>query len=660
MCGIAGIYSPEKSSPSERTLRRMLYHLQHRGPDEFGIYLASEIGFAHARLSIIDIATGQQPMCNEDGSLWIVFNGEIFNYIELKENLLSRGHVFKTGSDTEVILHQYEEEGPASLNAFNGQFAFAIWDTRKRELFLARDRIGICPLFYTKTGREFIFASEAKAILSHDGVSRQIDATSLDDVFTFWFPISSRSAFRGINEIPPGHYMKIGKEGEVVRRYWDLPEGGDFGDGRDEKYYAEGLRDLLVDSTRLRLRADVPVGAYLSGGLDSSVLASIIRNHTNTHLRTFSVTFDDPEFDESPKQRAMVEFLGTEHESAHCCFSDIADSFKEVVWHAEVPIVRTAPVPLLRLSRLVRESGFKVVLTGEGADEILAGYDIFKEAKIRWFMMKEPDSRFRYLLLQRLYPYLSNSPTRFLAFAKSFFGAPADPFPEEFQSHAPRWKITEMGKAFYSKGLREELGTSDPVTRIFDHMDGANRSGKLDPMAWWQEIEIKTLLPRYLLSSQGDRMLMANSVEGRFPFLDHRVIEFCLNVPPNLRMKGLTEKYLLRKSMADALPADIVKMVKQPYRAPDAGCFFGKKEHSLVEEELSEETLRKSGYFDSRKVAMLLEKCRKGSVIGFKDNMAFIAILSTQILDRLFLREFDGTGEIQRERVRVERAHNRN
>jgi len=345
--------------------------------------------------------------------------------------------------------------------------------------------------------------------------------------------------------------------------------------------------------------------------------------------------------------------LGTEHESAHCGFSDIADYFKKVIWHAEVPIVRTAPVPLFSLSRLVRESDFKVVLTGEGADEILAGYDIFKEAKVRCFMTGKSEASFRSLLLQRLYPYLSHSPTQSLAFAKSFFGAPSDPFSAEFHSHAPRWKVTAMGKAFYSEELREEIGDSNPAARIVDHMEGANRAGRLDPMAWWQEIEIKTLLPRYLLSSQGDRMLMANSVEGRFPFLDHRVVEFCLNVPPKLRMKGLTEKYLLRKSMSEKLPAEISNMVKQPYRAPDASCFFGDREHPIVEEELSEDNLRKTGYFNPERVAMLVAKCKKGSAIGFKDNMAFIGILSTQILDRIFLRDFDGTGEIQRDRVRV-------
>ena len=655
MCGIAGVFSPGYGPQSESLLRRMLSLLRHRGPDEFGIYLDSSIGLAHARLSIIDLSTGQQPMCNEDGSLWIVFNGEIFNYIELRKELVSRGHRFRTMSDTEVILHLYEEKGCGALDDLNGQFAFAIWDSNRKELFLARDRMGIRPLFYARAGNDWVFGSEVKAIFAHPGVTRKIDPVALDDIFTFWLPLSPRTAFEGISEVPPAHSLTINEQGASLARYWDLPEETDPRGRHGESYYAEALRELMVDSTRLQLRADVPVGAYLSGGLDSSVIASLIRNFTPNPLRTFSIRFEDPEFDESDKQKIMSDYLGTDHSDFTCGYGDIAEAFPKVIWHTETPILRTAPVPLFLLSRLVRDNSYKVVLTGEGSDEILAGYDLFKEAKVRRFMEASPDSRMRPLLLNKLYPYLQNSPTRSVAYAKAFFGAPISPFPMEFHSHAPRWNMTSRIKAFYSRDLREEVGSSSASERVARLFRRGERSKRLDPLTWSQEIEIKTLLPSYLLSSQGDRMLMGNSVEGRFPFLDHRVVEFAMRIPPGIRMKGLTEKYVLRKSMEGLLPREINRMVKQPYRAPDAKSFFGIAGGELAREMLSPNCISRKGFFDPIHTERLVKKCRGNPATGFKDNMAFIGILSTQILDQLFIRDFHPGEEIPADRVRIAR-----
>ena len=657
MCGIAGTFSPGMGLPSESLLRKMLHLIRHRGPDGFGVYRGPGIGLAHARLSIIDLATGQQPMCNEDRSLWIVFNGEIFNYVELREELRKRGHEFRTLSDTEVILHLYEDYGTDSLSLMNGQFAIAIWNARERKLFLARDRAGIRPLFYARKGENIIFASEVKAIFADPRFMPEIDPIALDDVFTFWSPLSPRTAFKEVSEIPPAHYLAIDRNGAVLKKYWELPAACDPPGDRTERYYQEELRGLLVDSTRMQLRSDVPVGAYLSGGLDSSVTASLIRNFTGSDLSTFSVRFEDPEFDEGSKQKVMAEYLRTDHRDITCRYSDIAESFKKVIWHAEVPILRTAPVPLFLLSRYVRENSFKVVLTGEGADEILAGYDLFKEAKIRRFMAASPDSRVRPLLLHRLYPYLRNSPTRSIAYAKSFFGASIHPFGEEYYSHAPRWNMTSMGKSFFSQDLKCCLsGIPSPAERIAQFFCSSSWSEKIDHMTRAQEIEFRTLLPGYILSSQGDRMLMAHSVEGRFPFLDHRVVEFCMRLPPSLRMKGLEEKYILRKSMSDLLPEEIRNMVKQPYRAPDSKSFFGKHNDAVVDELLSPSSIKKKGYFDPQQVEKLVTKCRRNPVIGFKDNMGFIGILSTQLLDELFVRDFSSCGEINASDVRVVEA----
>ena len=351
----------------------------------------------------------------------------------------------------------------------------------------------------------------------------------------------------------------------------------------------------------------------------------------------------------------MTEFLGTEHREITCGYSEIAKTFPQVLWHAETPVVRVAPVPMFLLSRLVRDSSYKVVLTGEGADEILAGYDLFKEAKVRRFMEAFPDSRFRSRLLLRLYPYLQMSPTRSLEYAKAFFGAPIEPFPREFHSHATRWNMTSGIRKFFSPALREEIASSRAADRVALLFADPVRTNRPDPLTLSQEIEIKTLLPGYLLSSQGDRMLMGNSVEGRFPFLDHRVVEFALGIPPHMRMNGLTEKYVLRKSMSGLLPKEIMRMEKQPYRAPDARCFFEKGAGDTAEAMLSPEFIARNGYFDPISTERLAAKCRGNPKIGFKDNMAFIGILSTQILDQLYLRDFQAREEIPAERVRVSR-----
>ncbi|HHJ05931.1 MAG TPA: asparagine synthase (glutamine-hydrolyzing), partial [Anaerolineae bacterium] len=361
MCGIVGAVNLSPSEPTqEKTLRQMLAMIRHRGPDEFGVYLDKTIGLGSARLSIIDLGGGQQPIGNEDGTLWIVFNGEIFNYRELRPQLEARGHRFSTHSDTEVILHLYEEYGPACLQQLNGQFALAIWDKKEQSLFLARDRVGIRPLFYTLAAGKLIFASEIKAILAHPQTQAEIDPVSLHQVFTFWSPLTPRSIFKGIMALPPGHYAKIQRGKVTIEPYWELDfpaapvKKGALADAVEE------LKALLVDATQIRLRADVPVGAYLSGGIDSSVIAAIIRNYTNNRLDTFSIAFDDPEFDESQYQYRMADFLGTDHQVIQAGYGDIARVFPDVVWHAETPVIRTAPAPMFLLSGLVRQNNFKV------------------------------------------------------------------------------------------------------------------------------------------------------------------------------------------------------------------------------------------------------------------------------------------------------------
>jgi len=415
MCGVAGYFQISRQQNQGRhTLERMIYPVQHRGPDGFGFFTGKNAGLAHARLSIVDLQGGWQPITNEDKTLWIVFNGEIFNYPELREELLKRGHTFTTHSDTEVILHLYEEKGSQCLADLNGQFAIAIYDNQKQSLFMARDRMGIRPLFYTFHNGTFYFASEIKSLFNADAdIPREIAPQVLSEIFTFWSPAGEETIFAGVKQLLPGHFMEITGSGiQKPQCYWSIPFCPDDPGFRTEQSYAEELRELLIDSVRLRLRADVPVGAYLSGGLDSSAITSLVKHYTDNPLKTFSVSFNDKIYDETSEQQEMVDYLETDHYQVTCSYGDIAASFPDVIWHAETPILRTAPTPLYLLSKLVRRNHYKVVLTGEGADEILGGYDIFKEAKVRAFIRSQPDSEIRPQLLKRLYPYLALSPTK--------------------------------------------------------------------------------------------------------------------------------------------------------------------------------------------------------------------------------------------------------
>ncbi len=380
MCGIIGICNIETpQSIQMESLAGMVSALSHRGPDESGVYIDDMIGLGQARLSIIDLKSGSQPISNEDSTLWIIFNGEIFNYPELREELISKGHKFSTSTDTEVILHLYEEKGSGCLNELNGQFAFAIWDSKKKELFLARDRYGILPLYFTLIGDQLIFASEIKAIFNADNIEREFDFNSLDQIFTFWTPLPGRTAFKIFNELPPGCYLKIINNKIVIKKYWDFKPSSDeqlTTQSLDE--ISDSLRELVLDSVRIRLRADVQVGCYLSGGLDSSGITALIKKHFNNDLRTFGIRFEENAFDEGSFQSEVVNHLNTEHTEITALNDEIGKYFDSVLYYTEQPVLRVSPVPLFFLSESVNKNNYKVVLTGEGADEVFGGYDLFK------------------------------------------------------------------------------------------------------------------------------------------------------------------------------------------------------------------------------------------------------------------------------------------
>ncbi|WP_306599331.1 asparagine synthase (glutamine-hydrolyzing) [Geothrix sp. 21YS21S-2] len=633
MCGVVGFCGLGASAPAEASvLRAMLGTIRHRGPDQFGIYLDGRTGLGNARLSIIDLSTGQQPISNEDGTLWIVFNGEIFNHPELREELEALGHRYATSCDTETVLHAYEEYGPRCLSKFNGQFAIAIWDTVKRTLFLARDRLGVRPLFYAEAGGSLVFGSEIKAVLAHPAVAAEADPAALDEIFTYWSTLSPRTFFKGVRELPPGNFMLV-RDGRVaIEPWWELtfPEPGPV---RSVEDCAAELRELLIDATRLRLRADVPVGAYLSGGLDSSTITAIIRTFTTNPLETFSIAFDDPAFDESGFQASMAKSLGTNHHVVRASHADIGRIFPEVVWHAETPLMRTSPAPMFLLSGLVRRKNFKVVLTGEGADEFMAGYDLFKEAKIRRFWAARPDSKMRQDLFSRIYPWIAGLTKGNANYASAFFGMGLSETDARDYSHAIRWRTTSRAKRFFSAGFLERAGgTRGPAYP--DGFDG------WDPLHQAQYLEISIFLSQYLLSSQSDRMAMGHSVEGRFPFLDYRMVEFCNRLPPALKLQGLTEKFLLKEVSREWLPPEITDRPKQPFRAPIQRAFFGDSAPDYMEELLSPAAVADTGYFNPRAVEHLVTKLKQGHAHSETDDMALAGIISTQLLHRQFLSGF--------------------
>jgi len=640
MCGIAGLWNPDQL-PARSTLNRMIATLHHRGPDGRGIYIEGPIGLAHSRLSIIDLDGGAQPLSNEDGTIWVSFNGEIFNYLELRAMLIGQGHHFATQSDTEVLVHLYEEYGDDFVQHLNGQFAIALWDARASRLVLARDPVGVRPLFYSWQGRQLAFASEIKALLSVPGQSRGWNTDGLASTFTWWAALPPTTVFQGVHCVPPGHLMVIDSKNEKVKRWWEWPSPQTAEDRYssgvvDEDALADELQALIIDAVTLQLRADVPVGTYLSGGLDSGIIASAANPLTNNSLRSFSLAFSETEFDESDHQRQMAEHLGTLHSSLTCSQADIASSFPRTIWHAETPLVRAAPASMMQLAGSVRDAGLHVVLTGEGADEVFGGYDIFKEAKIRRFIAAQPNSLGRVRILERLYPYLAASPVRMRAMSQNFFAQDAQLIDTPWFAHSTRHATTRRTLGFFNADIQDQLKAWDPYAPMRKLLP--NTIDNWPPLAQDQAVEATSLMSNYLLSSQGDRMAMAASIETRYPFLDPRVIAFGASLPPRLKIRGLIEKLLLRKAFVNKLPKLIAARPKQPYRTPDSTAFFDAgSPRPWVADLLDKRSINTAGLFDAEAVSRLVKKCGAGRAIGFGDNMAFMGVLSTMLVHQQFI-----------------------
>lgn len=634
MCGIAGILSANRNvNLDKEQLYRMLSTLQHRGPDEWGTWISPQMQLGHVRLSIIDVAHGHQPMVNERYAL--SFNGEIYNHIELRKELEANGIEFNTQSDTEVVLKAFSLWGEQCFSKFNGQFAVLIWDKKKHVLIAARDRYGIRPLYILRHKDNVYFASEMKAFDTIPGFERKYSAPNLFEHGLLWNTLGNETVFQNINSLEPAVYEKFYTNGSISRhKYYSLGENSERLSSLTFNEACEAFNALLTDSVRLRLRSDVPVAAYLSGGIDSSVTSYLTNTINKERFKTFSVAFSDKDFDESSYQKDMVSQIGSEHYEQLISYSSVADNFLEAVYHFERPVFRTAPIPLFLLSKKVLDNNIKVVLTGEAADEILFGYDSFKELKLLDFWSRQPKSKLRPQLLKKLYPHLNHfADSKQYGLMRIFY----EDFLQEYDNVLCGSNIRVHNNSILANYLNKDFKISFDKKELINHVD----KQLPDNYPNWtllqknQYIEMNSILSGYLLSSQGDRMSMAHSVEGRYPFLDHRLVEFAFSLPDEYKLNVFSQKHILRKTFQNKIPDSILKRPKLPYQAPDLKAFLlpDGNLNDIAAEFLSEEKIKEYAVFDPKMVSRFKKKFsrRVPERIGYRDNMLIAFILSTHM-----------------------------
>jgi len=566
MCGIAGILRFDGGPVDRTALQRMTDSLAHRGPDGEGHYVAGSVGLGHRRLAIIDLSpAGRQPMSNEDGSVWISYNGEVYNFRELRRELEARGHRFRSATDTEVVVHAYQEWGTASLERFNGMFAFALWDARRQRLWLVRDRLGVKPLFYAQRPGALLFGSEIKAVVTDPDVDRDLDLEALGYFLALNHVPAPLTLFSRVRQVRPGHYLLVDASGAVEDvEYWDLVyrEGED----RGEAAYRDELSALLADAVRLRLVSDVPFGVFLSGGVDSAAVAYWMSRHLDRPVRTFSIGFEEPSFDERPYAREAAAAIAAEHHEAVVA-ADVASLLPKLVWHAEEPTADSSMVAVYELAQLARQR-VPMVLTGDGADEILAGYETYQAHYLQRAYRRLPAPVRRRLIapLVRALP-VSDGKVSWETRLKRFVAA-ADLAPED--AHAC-WRIV-FDRAGVRQVLSPELQAAatagDPVRLYRETFARTNAAHPLNRLLY---ADTRLYLPSDILVKV-DRMTMAHGLEAREPYLDHRLVEFCATVPPRLKLKSLRhKKYLLKAAMRGRLPERLLRRRKQRFNVPNAG-----------------------------------------------------------------------------------------
>lgn len=620
MCGICGYFDLRGHERTDGSItKRMLSTLTHRGPDGENHYTSGNLGLGFSRLSIIDLEGGMQPLFNEDGSIVLICNGEIFNYIELREELMNKGHRFKTRTDVEVLLHLYEEHDIDFFDKLNGQFAFSIFDFKKQRLFCARDHFGVIPFFYTIADDFFIFGSEIKAILEHPGVKREADLVGLDQVFSFPGLVSPRTMFKDIRSLENGHCLTVSPPGDIKDiEYWDVvyPENDEIDYSRhanDERFYTERLKELLTQSVKLRLRSDVPVGYYISGGLDSSITSALGHKLSNgKQADSFSIDFLEKDISESRYQRIMSKYINSNHHEILFRFTDISERLSRSIYHCECAIKESYNTASLALSERVRAQNIKVVLTGEGSDEFFAGYVGYRFDKLRQFQDKHvtPDTPFEDELREKLW-------------------GDRDFFYEKNQ-----YSFTKTKQELYSRKVNENFGEVDCLNHYIIKRERLQNRHIIHKRSY---LDYKLRLADHLISDHGDRMAMANSVEARYPFLDKELVEFAATVPPDLKLKDFEEKYIVKQASAGLIPAEIINREKFGFVAPGSP-YLLRRNIEYINDLLSYDRIKRQGYFNPETVENLKKKY---SQEGFVINVPFDSDLLIVVLTfGIFLEQF--------------------
>lgn len=622
MCGISGLYQYETGAPAQRRLlEAMLDSIHHRGPDDFGIHVDGAMAFGMRRLSIIDLAGGQQPVFNEAGDIAVVFNGEIYNYRDLTSRLQRRGHRFATASDTEVIVHAYEEWGDQCVQHLRGMFGFAIWDSRKRRLLVARDRLGIKPLYYTQVNGTLVYGSEIKSILLHPAIEPQIDYTALGHYLRLKYVPAPLTLFKGIGSLPPGHLLVCDSNGVTIRRYWDL----DFVDHHErpmrEEEYAEELEALLRESVGLHLQSDVPFGAFLSGGLDSSLIVALMSDVLDQPVKTFSVGFAGGEGDELPYARQVAQQFGAEHYEVRASPDDFTNLAEKVVWHLDQPIADQALMATYLVSKLARTQ-VKMVLTGEGGDELFGGYARYVGEQFAPLMQAVPPAvRAIGPSLTRRLPGLRRPKIAIDALSRSSEA-------ERFANWFPLFNREALVDVL-SPALRNEVVTGATEYLIAAQLTRTRAKAPLHRMLY---VDTKLWLADYLLL-RGDKLTMAASIEARVPLLDHPLVEFAAALPPDVKVRGLVRKYLLKRVARSLLPDEIIDRKKQGFPIPIAA-WFRNEARPFVRDLLAPETLERRGLLDPAYVTQLIDDHEAGLA---DHSVLLMGLLSLELWHRAFL-----------------------
>jgi asparagine synthase (glutamine-hydrolysing) len=631
MCGIAGALdlTGSREFPVQRLLA-MTGAIAHRGPDDEQVHVEPGVALGARRLSIVDLAGGRQPIANERGDVWVAFNGELFEYPELRQELLARGHRLATRCDTEAWVHLYEDDGEAMFERARGQFAVSLWDRPNRTLILGRDRVGICPLYYTERDGWLLWGSEVKALLASGMVPARPDPKGVDHLFSFFCAGTTRTFFDGITSLAPGHFLRV-RDGRVeVRQYWDL-DFPDMGQERrldDPTPLVDEFEGLLRQAVERRLRGDVPVVSYISGGLDSTVVLGLSSRHRGEAVPSFTIGLDRAGPDERPQAVEAAEVLGSQLTTVTMDKAKIAAAYPDLTLAAEGPILDTSCAALMRLAEAVHGQGYKVALTGEGADEALAGYVWFKTQKVR-------DA-----IAQRIGPALPRL-TRKLILAA--VGGGSAHRPAERAIGGVRTAQQDMYELIGQ--ARSTLYTDAMWGRLRGHDPYSDLSITNDRMARWHPLNqslyvgYKVMLAGLLMISKGDRIAMHSSVETRYPFLDDDVINFCAGLDPSYKLHGMTEKWILRQVAAKTLPPQIANRPKTMFRASLSKTFLGRDRPSWVDQLLSPESLRQTGYFDPKAVAherWLQTLLPRITARRFVFDVGLTCVVTTQLWHHLF------------------------